>query len=175
MKIRRKRKHKTAKKVVYIHYGCEHFNPDSFGPIKNRRYPDVKPEHTTGLWASPVKSKYGWRDFCENEDFCVDRLNKQFKFVLADNARVCHLDSINDLLKLPQRAISDDYKGYLYGLLCCYYIDFEKTSKMYDAIELHLTTEPRRRFGTIGLYDLLYGWDCDSILILNPDVVKEIA
>lgn len=39
-------------------------------------------------------------------------------------------------------------------------------SKDYDAVEV-LISEDRR------LYQQLYGWDCDSILIMNPDIVIE--
>ena len=44
-------------------------------------------------------------------------------------------------------------------------IDFESLSKSYDAIELHLSDSED------NLYMMLYGWDCDSILIMNPDVI----
>lgn len=35
----------------------------------------------------------------------------------------------------------------------------------YDAIELSLSADHR-------LYWDLYGWDCDSILVMNPDKIK---
>ena len=45
--------------------------------------------------------------------------------------------------------------------MCC--LDFEKLSKDYDAIEVI----------DIGkFYWALYGWDCNSILIMNPDIVE---
>ena len=46
--------------------------------------------------------------------------------------------------------------------------DFEKLlSDGVDAIELFISDDRE-------LYWSLYGWDCDSILIMNPDVVREI-
>lgn len=164
--MQKKKKHKP---VIYIHYGSEHFQPEQFNPIKNRVYPWVKPEHESGMWASPVKSNWGWKKWCIGENFHVDRLEKSFRFTLAKDARVCHLRSVDDLLKLP--IIHSIYNDRNIDLFCC--IDFEKAMQDYDAIELHLTQEPPMEFGELGLYYLLYGWDCDSILVLNPDVVKE--
>ena len=149
------------KRRVYIHYGASRFEPSEFGPIRNYPVTGVKPVHNTGLWASPVKSKYGWVDWCNQEEFNLDRLSTSFKFILKPGAKVAHIRNRNDLYKLPSR--SNDF---------CYSIDFEAAAKRYDAIELHLTEDP---YGVRGdLYYLLYGWDCDSILILNKDIVEEV-
>ena len=45
-------------------------------------------------------------------------------------------------------------------------LDFEKLSHKYDAIEVNISSDDE-------LYYKLYGWDCDSILVMNPDVVQE--
>ena len=44
------------------------------------------------------------------------------------------------------------------------WLDFEKLQERYDAIEVYID----------NLYWDLYGWDCDSILILNKEIVKEV-
>ena len=50
-------------------------------------------------------------------------------------------------------------------------IDLKKMLKQgYDGIELHLSEEITDD-SKDGLYWKLYGWDCDSILVMNPDVV----
>lgn len=47
-------------------------------------------------------------------------------------------------------------------------IDFERCTKLgYDAIELNLSADRQ-------LYWELYGWDCDSILVMNPDRIKMV-
>ena len=53
---------------------------------------------------------------------------------------------------------------------CC--LDFELLTYEYDAIELHLSEDNSRGDFMECLYWVLYGWDCDSILIMNPDVVE---
>ena len=50
---------------------------------------------------------------------------------------------------------------------CDLTIDFEKLASRYDAIEVLISKDGR-------LYSALYGWDCDSILILNPNVIITI-
>lgn len=46
------------------------------------------------------------------------------------------------------------------------YLDFEKLRELgIDAIELHLIENPE-------LYWTLYTWDCDSVLVMNPDVIE---
>ena len=43
-------------------------------------------------------------------------------------------------------------------------LDFEKIAKEFGAIEVNISSDEK-------LYWKLYGWDCDSILIMNPNVV----
>ena len=50
---------------------------------------------------------------------------------------------------------------------CCF-PDFEKlVSDGVDAIEFFISDDNK-------LYWDLYGWDCDSILIMNPNIIKLI-
>lgn len=47
-------------------------------------------------------------------------------------------------------------------------LDFEEIKKEYDAIEVLISEDDQ-------LYWDLYGWDCDSLLILNKDIIKELS
>jgi len=47
------------------------------------------------------------------------------------------------------------------------YLDFNKLKEEYDAIEVFISSDSR-------LYRALYGWDCDSILIMNKDVIEYV-
>ena len=103
----------------------------------------------------------GWKQWCTSEEFWLDKLDVNFEFILSDDARVCHIKSVDDLRKLP----------ILQGLdSILYCIDFEKAMKKYDAIELHLSDEVNDDYLN-SLYFRLYGWDCDSILIMNPNII----
>lgn len=151
----------------YIHYGHSEFRPELFREIKNR-YAFVKP--LGGLWASPVDAKLGWKEWCTDENFCVGRLLDSFTFKLSENSNILHIRSVHDLESLPRQ------KG-LVMKPSWVALDFEKLlADGWDAVELHLSEESRDSFGMFdGLYWELYGWDCDSILIMNPDVIEVVS
>ena len=165
---RHTRKHYT----IYIHYGDDCFRKERFHSVENRSgYPCNKPSVGSGLWASPVNADFGWKDFCIREDFRIGSLDKSFKFRLAKNARIYHIYTTKDLFLLPEV----DYGKYRetdFGYMSRYCIDYEKVSHMYDAIELHLFNSDGYRNDSLDFY--LYGWDCDSIIIFNPDIIKEV-
>ena len=104
-------------------------------------------------------------DGSNGEDFHVNKLNNYFVFDLLPTARICHIRSIYDLKKLPK--FSPIVQSMYYN------IDFELAKKRYDAIQLHLSEETRCGDYRESLYFKLYGWDCDSILIMNPDIIKQ--
>lgn len=152
----------------YIHYGCKEFDINKFRPIKNEPY-FSKP--CGGFWASPVEAEQSWKEWCISNDFRECDESNSFKFILTEGSNVLHLYSAKDLEDLPKlKSREDDYirKDFL---------DFEKLISLgYDAVELHLSEEIIDEDSTFmdGLYWKLYGWDCDSILIMNPNIVCEI-
>lgn len=145
----------------YIHYGDSHFKKELWKSIKNELFRN-KP--LGGLWASAVDAEWGWRDWSECEHFNVERLKKSFHFTLSENANVFHVYSKADLENVPMQINSSKLMVFP---------DFEEMIKQgYDAMELHLS-EDRAVNEDDSLYWLLYGWDCDSILIFNPDIIIE--
>lgn len=139
---------------TYIHYGHRWFEKDLYTQIRNRKY-FAKP--FGGLWASNVNSKFGWKDWCKVEEFRDCDKENSFSFTLSDNAKILRIKSIRDIENLP---IVDRKSSWI-----C--LDFEQLSKDYDVIEANISNSDE-------LYFALYGWDCDSILVMNPDVIQEI-
>lgn len=143
--------------LEFIHYGCKHFNPKKFEPIINFCF--TKP--SGGFWASPVRAEWGWSDWCKSENFYVNKLARSFTFKLSENARVYRIKCCEDLERLP---LLRKYEG---GCSYCS-PDYEEMLKMgIDAVLVEISNDHR-------LYWALYGWDCDSILIMNPDIVEEV-
>ncbi len=141
---------------IYIHYGHKKFEKDKFIEIQNQLF--NKP--IGGLWASSLNSKYGWKEWNESEKLVECNEFNSFKFQLKKDARILEIDSHEVVLKLPVQG--------KYDMSCCMLlIDFEKIKNSYDAIEF-LVTKDRQ------LYWDLYGWDCDSILILNKECIVEV-
>lgn len=53
-------------KPIYVHYGSTFFEPSRNFPISNHRNWS-KP--FGGLWASRQDATFGWKDWCEREEF----------------------------------------------------------------------------------------------------------
>lgn len=155
--------------ITYVHYGSKKFDKSVFRPIQNRvdgrGLPWGNKPLDGGLWASADNAKFGWRDWNRQSQFRECREDNCFRFTLDTNARILHLDNDDiakvELAKFGAEELSHGVLGVLDG------IDFESICQQYDAIEFNRSADGR-------LYWTLYGWDCDCILVLNPDVVMEI-
>ena len=143
----------------YIHYGHTKFDKSMFNKIKNV---DCSTKPKGGLWASDVEAEHGWKDWCEAEEFRDCKEENSFSFVLSDNAKILYIESVNDLESLPK---GKDKFGLNFS--SWYLLDFEKLAETYDAVEVSISSD-------FDLYYKLYGWDCDSIVIMNPDIVVEL-
>lgn len=150
----------------YIHYGSPAFMLQAFHPIKNKEGFN-KPGG--GLWASAVDAQHSWKQWVECTKFYPERLTMSFEFELSPNARILELrpDNVWDLPVIPNTPmwrrrpeIRDHYSMVTN-------IDFEALARDYDVLECSLSDYP-------SLYWSLYGWDCDCILVMNPDVIVEV-
>lgn len=143
----------------YIHYGHDWFIPEYFvQPSNDAGF--TKPRG--GLWASPVDSDFGWADWCEFEDYNTKSLKKSFTFELTDDANVLLIEDRADYMICPHVTVDET----------CWLrwppIDFEELLRQgVDAVEV--------RFGKdFVLPQIMRWWDCDSIVVLNPDVIVEV-
>lgn len=164
-----------TEKPVYIHYGSKKFIPDNIYDVCD----SIMNKPDFGLWASRVDAEFCWKDWCEDSDFRICNLSDSFKFTLKDDAKVMHIsgDSIPDVLK-PYCVSRDNWHKMLKNNPNAKRIDFNSIiADGYDAIEFEYSNTSswncrENRFSE--LYDLMYGWNCDSIVILNSDVVEII-
>lgn len=138
-------------KLHLITYGCGNkFDVAKFEPIRNQMF--VKPKG--GLWSSPVNSNYGWREWCLNEN--TGDLSHYFEFYFVGNVFV--INNCADAARMPW--------FHAYGSRK--YPDFEGMISLgYDAIWLTERGQRETRFGEPSLY----GWDCESVLVMNPSGV----
>ncbi len=115
-------------------------------------------KHYGRLWASRIDVKYGWKEWCKDSQFRECNINNSFSFKLKKSTRILTINSVEELGKYPKDKKCIDIGTY-------YCLDFEGLKKSYDAIEINISNDKR-------LYWDLYGWDCDSILILNKNVIQ---
>lgn len=154
----------------FTHYGSKEYLPEMFCPVRN--IPQFN-KPIGGLWASPVGAEYGWAEWCQDEEFREANLKDSFEFKLAETARIFCIDTVADVEKMPTQEppqIPEELKRLLLTkepseLLPIKAVDFEAMAQEYDAILFNMSN-------AIGLYNALYGWDCDSLLVLNSDVIE---
>ncbi len=158
-------------KPVYIHYGAKKFDPHINFPISNKTCWN-KPEG--GLWASRADADFGWIDWCKEEHFRKYDKDDCFKFTMRNPDAVFTVHNYDDLQKLPWNDFWYE-PGYHYDPWW-YMIDFEECRDSgIDAIELCWygkdCEHPTELNMETDLHYSLGGWDCDSIVVLNPDAV----
>ncbi len=134
-----------------ITFGCgNRFEWDKFNPITNNTPWGNKPKG--GLWCSPIDSDYGWKQWGEENEF--GDFSTQFEFDLQ--GKILQIDSMEDMLnKLIWNSLDFQFLT----------IDFEKIVKEFDAV--HLTVKGLAATRNARFEQSLYGWDCESIIVLN--------
>ena len=145
-----------------IHFGSKNYRPELIEPIKNDNW--MKPKG--GLWTSPVNSEWGWKHWCEAENYRDCDEEKSFKVILNADAKIFVINSLEDLKNAPliNFKIGEGYQKQ--------YLDFELLAKNYDAIWL---TEKGQNETHLSYPLSLYGWDCESVLIMNPCCCSEVS
>lgn len=136
-------------------WGCgESYERNKFKRIKNKENSN-KPGG--GLWSSPIPSSYGW-DSCSRDNDYGD-LSTSFELKLKGN--IFKIDGLVDMVNLYWKEGEGGFR-FLIG------IDFEKMlSDGIDAIYLTEKGEQETRYECPGLY----GWDCECVLVMNPDCI----
>ena len=138
----------------YIHFGSNEYDPGLVGST-SRFSPSGKPNK--GIWASRTDAKFGWVDWCYQEEFDLCDLSKSFKFFLTANARIFTVDSIE---KINQVTVLDS------EFHCSDKLNREWLYANFDGIEFCYSDISCPVWETVFCL-----WDCDSICIWNPDVI----
>jgi len=113
-----------------------------------------------GLWASPVDTKYGWKEWCLAEQYGIQRLDKHFTFHYT--GKVLKIDTCADLERMVWSKVFHSIE----------YPDFEKMVKLgIDAI--WLTEQGQWDTRSASNSKNLYGWDCECALIMNPGGIRK--
>ncbi len=147
-----------------IHYGSARFSNSKWEVIQNKG--SIKP--LGGLWTSPINSTHSWKHWCHRERFRRCRKHESFTLSLKENARIYIIDSCLDIDKMPVLKQGEDW--FILSKIMCR-PDFEELSKNYDAIWLTERGERTTRYPYLGDRLSFYGWDCETVLILNKEVI----
>jgi len=158
---------------THIILGITELNKENFNEIKNRPCFN-KP--FGGLWASPYypNNEYvsAWHEWCsyEQEDWIT---NDSVIIKIKESSKIYTINNQNDLIKLIDIVgiIEDDLTNKLLYTIP----NFEKASKIFDIIYLTQKGQCETHFPMRHnkLNYSLYGWDCESILVMNFDCIEE--
>ena|ERR1035437_332184 len=149
-----------------IHHGSPNFDPAKFNAVVDDSRTAFTKKPFGGLWTSPVESKCGWREWCEVEEFKLDRLSASFDLRFIGDVLV--IDRVEDLSKIPWKTAYSsarirEEEAPVFGSLLSRGVDaIHLTDKGQCATRL---SDPRN----------LYGWDCESVLVINPYSVWQIV
>ena len=149
----------------FIHYGSESFDISKFTPVQNR---PLSNKPIGGLWASPLDAEFGWKEWCEGENFHTERLVSSFKFSLSSDSKVIVISKEKDTEALPLyiEKMAERMMQRLGDAMVIKPIDFKKLmADGVDAILFNASADWMLRYGALS------GWDCDSLLVLNPAVI----
>lgn len=143
--------------------GIEDISIEKWNNVKNSWH--NKP--MGGLWGSEYtpNSEFisPWYEWCDNE---MPDWTKEYGvvFELKDSARIYTINTHEDLVNLYNKYNNTNNINKITKL-----IDFEKVSKDYDCIFLTDEGQWVTRFTELSLY----GWDIESILVLNFDCIDD--
>ena len=157
---------------TYIHYSSDAFDINKFKPMpyvdegydRYLAFSLNKPPHGTCFWGSPVGDKFGWKEWLEAEDWETERLEKSFEFTLKPSARILKVTSTSDVSKYVKRIPEENGRLFVFE-----FIDFIEMAKDYDGCEVcHDNNYEELHMG------LFCTWDCNSIVIWNPDIIVPV-
>lgn len=150
--------------IVWVAYGFDSFDKDKVQlKPRNLRWEASINKPSTGIWASPVDSAFGWSDFLKGEHWRTSTLGQHYLFRLSPDANIYVIDTLDKLVAISDKAS--------YDKPC---INVDKLMANYDGV--FVTDEMAGRYHcdySIRVADL-NSWDCESICIWNKEVIDVI-
>ena len=170
---------------IFVSYGTPEYVKGKTAPMDNKLFaydkandeklydiPEVSASRMRnkpygGLWASPIDSNYGWRDFCMYDTFNVESLKQHFIFRLKPTAKIYILNNENDIAMISNLKNYWGYNTMNFDML---------KEEGYDGIFATINAIRKCKYylpnwpHTKGLET----WDAESICIFNEDVVEPL-
>ena len=121
------------------------------------------------LWGAPVDAEFGWKDWCENEEWWPggkpDYFDKSFKWTLKEGSKILTINKVEDIINICRAGLMRPNK------FRCIALDFYRILDCgYSAVELTNGDIGHRPVN--GLEANFCSWDCESIVVLDPKQVK---
>jgi hypothetical protein len=148
------------------------YDPSKFEPIINKPF-NNKPKG--GLWTSPFHPDIGseWIEWCKEEEFGVKAEGSPISFLkVKDDGKFLLINTLNDLIEILKAFQLKSYQGKFFDPV----LDYESLTRSIDGI--YLTTAGQCATRLSGIEDdshaSLYGWDCETVFIMNQNVIDNV-
>ena len=144
---------------IELYHFCKElmvYDPKMMYKQENRHKPK-------GLWVSD-ESDYGWKEWCNENEFGEARLKTCYKVDIIVNSNLLVISNVQEL-----KDFTSEYAIKLYEFL--FAINWEQVAKDYGGVII----TPHQ--GTLGLginYTWYYGWDCASGCIWDLNLIGGI-
>ena len=148
------------------HYGASQYDPNKFGTIRDRKW-GTKPHG--GLWTSPVDSTYGWGKWCKDNEFKARSLTCWFDVRFTGTVLVIDGEEDLNLLPWPNKSTNNALLKFSFDIGSPSFASLVLSE--IDAIHLTVEGEQETRY---TMPRNLYGWDCESVLVMNPASIAPI-
>ena len=158
-----------------VHYSRHAFQLDCAYDYEWHKFENGPTAKPPGLWLSVEgfegDDEWTWPQWCNSQEFCIDKLQYAMDFQITDNARVLLLESSADILQF-----TDQYKSAWWqrrsdaGLISQNTaIDWHRMHDTWDGIVIAPYDWPSRHESRTRWYN---GWDCASACIWNLDALR---
>ena len=146
--------------MMFVTYLKGSYDPKQFKEIE----PDIVANKCkNGLWACPLNSNMGWKEWCETNNFRHIGNNK-FVFKLKPGSKIYEINTKEDLNRISTA------NGY-YNIMKV--IDFPRLLKSgYDGIYVSSDMVGYPAIKRIAGLDV---WDVESLCVFNPNVIIPVS
>lgn len=160
----------------FVTYGFDYFNKEM--TIRDLELTCALGKPESAWWGSPVNAEFGWKEWCKLEEWypkCkqYDSMEEYFShrvyWTLEKGSKILYINSEKDLESFIEKGYieTDEFNFYKFN--------FFKIKEDYDAIQLN---DPKIGHMYINanykLQNLMNAWDCQSIVVLNPEKIIEL-
>jgi hypothetical protein len=122
----------------------------------------------SGLWVSVEgKGSHGWKQWCLAEGFHPEHLACKTRVILKPNARICHLETVEQIDGFTKRFLHQWDRMPDSTL----WLNWAEVAKHWQGIIIAPYQWERRMDMSCSWY---YGWDCASGCIWDADAIKAL-
>lgn len=146
-----------------------HYSKEPLRKIRSAEQDNGFPHKPRGLWFS-VEDGFGWKEWCEAEEFAQDCFVHAHRIKIADKAKILHLKSADEI-----RTFTKNYEGKseVFSKLPSFFIeiDWRRVAEEYQGIVIAPYQWDCRLDMSCTWY---YAWDCSSGCIWDAAAISEV-